>query len=181
VGSTNPVKLASVQSGLGKIFPVNTFYLEVIGVSVDSGVASQPMSSSETRKGATIRAKNAFKAYWAQYGRAPDLSVGLEGGLDVEEEDIALHCFAWVVVYDGSTTGESKTASFRLPEGLAILVRQGEELGNADAKFFQRADSGRGGGTVGHLTRCIIDRAAFYEPAVILAYVPFMWAQMYIV
>ncbi len=48
VASTNPVKIAAVQGALTKSFPGDTF--DVVGKSVFSGVADQPMTDIETRQ-----------------------------------------------------------------------------------------------------------------------------------
>jgi non-canonical (house-cleaning) NTP pyrophosphatase len=48
------------------------------------------------------------------------------------------------------------------------------ELGAADDKVFGRVDSKRESGSVGLLSGGLIDRASYYEHAMILALVPFM-------
>ena len=53
------------------------------------------------------------------------------------------------------------------------------ELGNADDKVFSTVNSKQKGGTVGKLTRGVIDRAQYYESAVILAMIPFIWPSLY--
>jgi len=107
-----------------------------------------------------------------------------------------LSCFAWgIVVKRGSSVvGAARTASFQLPDCVAQLVAQvrsslpllskrvmshhfvlqGVEIGVADDQVFGRVDSKRQGGSVGLLSGGLIDRAAYYEHAMILALVPFM-------
>ena len=146
------------------MFPGVSF--EVRGVSVPSGVSHQPMGDTETLHGAEARARNARMAvpdadYW----------VGIEGGC--EDREGVLHGFAWVVVLSREREGRSRTASFEIPPVVADLVRRGVELGHADDQVFGRQNSKEGNGAVGLLTADAVDRAALYEPAVVLALIPF--------
>jgi inosine/xanthosine triphosphatase len=163
VASQNPVKIACAQSGFLRMFPGATF--EVGGVSVSSGVSRQPMGDDETLRGAEVRAENARTAlpdadYW----------IGIEGGC--EERGGVLYGFAWVVVLSRQREGRSRTASFELPPAVAELVRSGVELGHADDQVFGQ-NSKQGNGAVGLFTDDAIDRVALYEPAVVLALIPF--------
>lgn len=163
VASTNPVKIAAALEGFRRMFPAEAFTAR--GVSVLSGVSDQPMTDAETLQGAHNRAVRARQA-------APDADywVGIEGGV---EDRGAVETFAWVVVLDAQRTGKSRTATFDLPEEVARLVRQGVELGHADDQVFGRANSKQQNGSVGLLTDDVIDRTAYYAPAVILALIPF--------
>jgi non-canonical (house-cleaning) NTP pyrophosphatase len=53
------------------------------------------------------------------------------------------------------------------------------ELGAADDLLFGRIDSGRGSGTVGHLTHNTVTRAAYYEQVIVMALIPFMNPELY--
>jgi inosine/xanthosine triphosphatase len=164
VASTNPVKIACVRSAFAHMLPQISF--EVSGIGVASGVSHQPMSDDETLRGAETRAMNARAAapganYW----------VGIEGGC--EERGGVLHGFAWVVVLSRDREGRSRTASFEVPPAVADLVRRGVELGHADDHVFGRQNSKQGNGAVGLLTADAVDRVALYEPAVVLALIPF--------
>jgi inosine/xanthosine triphosphatase len=165
VASRNPVKVRAAEEGFARVFPGVT--IEARGVEVASGVADQPMSDEETLRGATNRAVNARAA-------APDARywVGLEGG--VHEYAGELEAFAWIVVLSDDRVGRSRTATFALPPAVAELVRQGVELGHADDRVFGRSNSKQTNGAVGLLTRNLIDRAGYYEHAVVLALVPFV-------
>jgi non-canonical (house-cleaning) NTP pyrophosphatase len=79
----------------------------------------------------------------------------------------------------GRRSGSGRTASFLLPEAVASLVRQGKELGEADDLVFERSNSKQENGAVGILTGDVIDRAALYEPAVVLALIPFKNPDLY--
>jgi inosine/xanthosine triphosphatase len=169
VASTNPVKIQSVRDGFMRMFPNDSF--EVRGVSVASGVSAQPMTDDETYTGALNRAKGAALAvpdadYW----------VGIEGGL--EEKRGELHGVAWIVVIGRTRIGKSRTATFVLPEEVAQLIRQGHELGHADDIVFNRSNSKQDNGSVGILTADVLNRATYYEHAVILALIPFKNTQL---
>ena len=164
VASTNPVKILSALDGFQRMFPDQSF--DASGVSAPSGVSDQPMSDAETLRGAHNRAAEARR-------RRPDGDywVGVEGG--GEDVDGALCAFAWVVVLSADRGGRSRTAAFVLPEEIAALVRQGVELGHADDQVFGRSNSKQQNGSVGLLTGDVIDRAGYYEHAVVLALIPF--------
>ena len=137
-----------------------------------SGVASQPFSDAETRRGAENRAARA-----AELRPDADYWIGMEGGL-VDEGEL-LVAFGWIVVRSASLAGSSRTATFVLPEKVARLVRSGTELGEADDVVFGRSDSKKRDGAVGLLTGNVIDRAALYEPSVVLALIPFLKPELY--
>jgi inosine/xanthosine triphosphatase len=131
------------------------------------------MSDSETFQGALQRAKNAKNA-------EPDADfwVGIEGGL--AETSHELEAFAWVVVIDkADKVGKGRTSTFFLPARVAELVRQGKELGEADDIVFGLQNSKQQMGAIGILTHGIIDRAEYYEQAVVAALIPFKNPELY--
>jgi inosine/xanthosine triphosphatase len=164
VASTNPVKIEAALSGFQAMFPDETF--TVRGVSVPSGVSAQPMSDEETLQGALNRAHAVRDLH-----PDADFWAGIEGGC--EEKHDELWAFAWVVVLAGDSVGKSRTGAFTLPHEIAELVRQGVELGIADDRVFGRSNSKQGNGAVGILTADVIDRAGYYQHAVVLALVAF--------
>lgn len=176
VGSSNPVKVDSVQQGLSQALH-GKYVISVIALDVPSGVSDQPFSDDETARGANNRAVGAYNQFHQQHGYFPDLGVGIEGGLVKSDGDV--YCAAWVVIYDGSHFGKGRSSAFLLPPPIVQLVNQGMELGAADDQVFNRVDSKRGSGTVGHLTKGIISRTDYYVPAVVLAFLPFQWKQLY--
>lgn len=164
VASHNPVKLAAVRSGFERMFP--QVQIEMVSVSVPSGVSPQPLSDAETLQGALNRARAA-----RQQMPAADYWAGVEGG--VEETDGSMSAFAWVVILSDKGCGKARSATFDLPPALAEMIRQGIELGEADDRLFGRRNSKQQNGAVGLLTADVIDRAAYYEQPVILALIPF--------
>lgn len=171
VASHNPVKISAAREGFSGMFPSQAF--SFIGLSVPSGVADQPMTDAETLQGARNRARNAREAkpeadYW----------VGIEGGVD--DSGDAMETFAWVVVLGKQSEstksermGRARTAAFFQPEEVARLVRSGIELGPAGDQVFGSENSKQHSGSIGLLTGDLINRSAYYVPAVIGALIPF--------
>jgi len=171
VASTNPVKIESTQIGFAKMFPDESF--DVQGVSAPSEISAQPMSSDETLLGATNRVRNV-----SDLVSAVDYWVGIEGGIEDAHEE--LEVFAWVVVKAANgKIGKGKTGSFFLPQEIVKLVRQGIELGEADDIVFGRKNSKQANGAIGILTDDVITRTTYYEPAVIMALIPFKNETLY--
>jgi len=170
VASTNPVKAQAALRGFQRMFPAETF--SVLPISVPSGVSDQPMNSADTLQGALNRAA-AVQALRPQ----ADFWVGIEGG--VEEDAGGLAAFAWVAVLSNSASGKARTGTFFLPPRVAELVRQGKELGEADDIVFGAVNSKQQNGAIGLLTGDVIDRAALYEHAVVLALVAFKNPALY--
>jgi inosine/xanthosine triphosphatase len=169
VASKNPVKINCTESAFKKAFSET---INIEGISVPSDVSDQPMTDAETLLGAKNRAINARSAepnadYW----------IGIEGGINQNQEG-EMHAFAWVYITSSNQEGKAKTASFELPKKIAELV-QGIELGVADDMVFNRSNSKQKNGAVGILTNDLIDRASYYEPAVILALIPFLNSDLY--
>ena len=170
LASGNPVKRRATESGFRRVFPERS--IDVVSVSVPSGVQDQPRSDAETLQGAENRAAGAQRAesqadYW----------VGIEGG--IEDDGAAMVAFAWIVVRSTTLHGRSRTGTFQLPPKIARLVRQGRELGEADDIVFGRTNSKQKEGAVGILTGSVIDRMGLYEPSVILALIPFRNVELY--
>ncbi|KAL7938302.1 Maf/Ham1 [Trichoderma chlorosporum] len=193
VASRNNVKISAAKEAFTGMFPSAAF--SFTGLDVPSGVADQPMTDAETLQGARNRARNARGAepqadYW----------VGIEGGVD--DSGDAMETFAWVVVLgkakttgpdssglrnestrattslDGSSNeseriGRGRTAAFFQPEEVARLVRSGMELGPAGDQVFGSENSRQHSGSIGLLTGDLINRSAYYVPAVIGALIPF--------
>jgi inosine/xanthosine triphosphatase len=169
VASKNPVKIEAVRDALTALIDEE---IEVVSVSVESGVADQPMSEVETLKGASnrvMRAMNLFPGY--------DYYVGLEGG--VEPHSSGLMAFAWMLISNGKQIGKARTASFFLPPEVAKLVHDGIELGHADDIVFKKNNSKQQNGAIGLLTNDAITRKSLYLPAVQMAFIPFLNPELY--
>ena len=172
VASNNPVKVESVRAGYARMFPGEAFTCQ--GMAVPSHVSDQPFSSEETLQGAFNRASGA-----REQAPTADYWVGIEGGVEPDGET-ELGVFAWVVVLSDGQVGRGSTGIFYLPPRLAELVHQGTELGEADDIVFGRSNSKQKNGAVGLLTGDALDRAGYYEHAVMLALIPFRNRELYI-
>jgi len=164
VASRNPVKLAAAGEGFRRMLPEITFSLD--GVRVDSGVADQPLSDDETRRGAENRARRLHRS-----NPQCDYAVGIEGGIQLIQDQ--MYAFAWVVILGRNQSGRSRSGTFLLPPRVQKLVESGQELGHANDAVFSQHNSKQQGGAVGLLTEGVIGRQQLYEHAVQLALIPF--------
>jgi len=166
IASHNPAKIRAVNKAFALQFPGEE--IEYTPVSVDSGVADQPLSDEETRHGARNRVQNAHELH-------PDANfwVGLEGG--IETIDDQLMAFAWMAVLGpDQRIGEARTVTLPLPPAVKALVDQGLELGDANDKVFSTVNSKHQGGAFGLLTNGIYTREGVYTEALVIALVPFV-------
>mmetsp|Transcript_9498 Transcript_9498/g.13462 ORF Transcript_9498/g.13462 Transcript_9498/m.13462 type:complete len:224 (+) Transcript_9498:40-711(+) len=210
VGTKNPCKIESVRTAFEKAFALTSSLKEIeIKISshnVKSGVRDQPFGDKETKIGACNRAKSSYDLACVESQenntQRPDFGVGLEGGIEVDEEK-KMWCMAFMAVYGDLSNenctlckaidstfkppstrklhwGISKTSSFLLPQKIQDLVSEGKELGTADDIIFKRHNSKQGSGTVGILSRNMINRSDYYDHALKLALVPFIWPEHYL-
>lgn len=168
VGSGNPVKLAAARAVLAWAAPAAT----VDPCVVPSGVPDQPFGDAETIAGARARARRAREATDA------DLGVGLEGGV-VDGPDGMRTCAWCVVVHRDGREGVGGSLAMPLPDGVAELIRGGEELGHAMDTFAATRGTKHGKGAVGILTSGRIDRQGAYEVLVTYALAPFVTPALY--
>lgn len=170
VGSQNPIKINCVTQAVAEFWPE----FRVTGIETNSQVSAQPKSEAEMYLGALNRAREALeKTREAQFG------VGIEGGI-VDQEN-GMWAFAVVVIVDrNDCISEGQTGRFKLPEGVARLIREeGLELGDADDRFFGRQNSKQNEGAIGILSDGKITRLDLYRPAVIFALLPFVHPEYY--
>lgn len=168
VGSGNPVKLAAAAAVLRAYFGD----AQVAAHAVPSGVPDQPFGDEQTIAGARERARRAREAVDA------DLGIGLEGG--VVDGSEGMRTCAWcVVVHRDGREGVGGSLAMPLPEGVAQLIRDGEELGYAMDKFANERGTKHGKGAVGILTAGRIDRQAAYEVLVTYALAPFVTPELF--
>ena len=171
VGSKNPVKIASATAGFQAMFPDKSFSAE--GFDVASGVSDQPMTSQETRQGATNRA-HALK----ELCPSADFFVGIEGGIETINE--TLFASAWIVVIDRNGTSTlGRSGAFPLPPSVKRLVDSGVELGHANDQVFKEHNSKQQGGAVASLTGGVITRHSLYEHAMALALATFKHPELF--
>ncbi|MBU1922584.1 DUF84 family protein [Patescibacteria group bacterium] len=178
VGSENPVKIRAVRAVFGEYFPKCL----VVGREVGSGVAEQPRSEGETRRGAENRAQAAVAAPQAAHaGGQASFGVGLEGGV-CEIGGKLFEC-AWAAIVkrrdhnpseaDVAEVGWGGGLYFELPPQIAGRIRAGEELGPIMAELMQY-DVKRSDGAIGVLSKGRLTRQAAYEQIVKMAILKFV-------
>ncbi|WP_115717820.1 inosine/xanthosine triphosphatase [Gallaecimonas mangrovi] len=169
VGSTNPVKVAAAKAALAPFFADSQLQCE--GVKAPSGVAEQPMTSSETRQGAINRVN------WCQQHYQADFYLAMEGGVDEFEDGPAT--FAYVVIATTQQRSVGRSANLPLPPVIYQGLKQGEELGPLIDKLFGTTNIKHKGGAMGLLTRNQVTRQSTYQLALTLAMAPFLNAELF--
>lgn len=166
VASRNPVKAAAARAAFEALQP--EVDVDIVSVSVESGVRDQPESDAETRRGANNRAANASSVepdadYW----------VGLEGGIEIIDD--RLMAFAWIAIQSrGGRLSDARSATLPLPDAVRQLIDQGLELGDANDQVFATQNSKQGGGAYGLLTDGLYTRESIYTQTTVLALLPFI-------
>jgi inosine/xanthosine triphosphatase len=183
VGSTRKPKLNAVSDALVTIAALLDpgAQFEVIGLEVESGVGHTPATREELMRGAKQRAERLVRdaresgADWKYF-------VGLEGGLDIVEENGNRRVFleSWAYVSDGSRGYFGRSGGVELPEALTLeVLEKGVELSVAIDKFAGEAGIRDAQGAWGVLTRNLIPRQEAFRVAVIAAFAPFYNEKMY--
>ncbi len=166
VASKNPVKIEASRAAFAALLPDAA--LQMSSISIDSGVSDQPTSDEETRRGAKNRAANA-----RDISPDADFWVGLEGGIEVVEEQLI--AFAWMTVLGSNgQLSSARSATLPLPPSVRKLIDAGLELGEANDRVFATANSKQGGGAYGLLTDGLYTRESVYTQTLILALLPFV-------
>ena len=170
VGSTNPAKVEPVGDLLRRLF--GTCRVEAVGVP--SGVAAQPLSLEETRRGAEGRARAALEALdEAVWG------VGIEGGMHLEAGERGwLVTVAAVADRQGRiSTGEGMRLA--LPPLMVRALLAGQELAEVVDAWFGTEGARVDPGAVGLLTRGLVTRRHLVADAVLAALVPRLHPELY--
>lgn len=169
VGTQNPIKIEAVRMVAEQIWGKGVM---VTGTAVSSGVPDMPHGDEVCITGARNRALAAQQVQNADFG------IGLEGG--VQELDSGLYLCGWVVVVstDGRE-GIGSSGKIQLPEGIAVKIRDGAELGPVMDEVVQAKNTKQKMGAVGLLTSGLIDRKMAFGTAVTLAFAPFLTPHFY--
>ena len=169
LGSTNPVKAEATLQAF------ETFYedLEVLPLSLPSGVKPFPTSEKETIQGAINRALTAGAAQ-------PDaeFTVGIESGIVSTEGRSYVRGYA--AVARGEEVGIGSSAAYEVSEGLLQMIdpRTDESKRVIDSIFGGR-DVLDKDGVVGVLTKGKLVRTAVLRDAVICALTRFVSPEYY--
>jgi inosine/xanthosine triphosphatase len=183
VGSRRKPKLSAVRDALATIAQVldPSAEFEVVGVEAESGVGHTPATCEELMRGARHRAE-ALVQQARKIGAGWKYFVGLEGGLDVVEENGNRRVFleSWAYVSDGGRGYFGCSGGVELPEALAHeVLEKGVELSVAIDKFAGEAGIRDAQGAWGVLTRNLITRQEAFRVAVIAAFAPFYNEMLY--
>jgi inosine/xanthosine triphosphatase len=183
VGSTRKPKLNAVSEALktfaSMLDPGAQF--EVVGLEVESGVGHTPTTCGELMCGARQRAE-ALVEYAREKGAEWKYFVGLEGGLDVLEENGNRRVFleSWAYVSDGRRGHFGRSGGVEIPEALAHeVLERGVELSVAIDKFAGDVGIRDAQGAWGVLSGNLITRQEAFRVAVIAAFAPFYNEKMY--
>jgi len=184
VGSTRRPKLNAVWEALSVFGPSldPNAQFEVVGVEVPSGVNHTPLTRAEIMAGARQRAE-ALAQMARESNEAWRYFVGLEGGLDVIEQNgrrlVFLENWAYVEDTSGrSAYGQSGSISIPAPLAAEVLDR-GVELAAAIDAYVGGHGIRDAQGAWGILTRNLITRQDAFRVAVINAFAPFFNAALY--
>jgi len=170
VGSTNPAKVEPVGDVLCRLFGP----CRVEAVGVPSGVAAQPLSLEETRRGAEGRARAALEALEdAVWG------VGVEGGvhLDAGERGWLVTVAAVADRQGRISTGEGMRLA--LPPRMVRALLRGQELAEVVDAWFGTEGARVDPGAVGLLTRGLVTRRHLVADALVAALVPRLHPELY--
>ena len=160
VGSKNPTKLEAVKQAFKTVWPDENFDFGQIDVA--SGVNEQPLSETETIKGAENRANKVLELTDADY------AVGLEGGM----YKIAGKWFVsdWaVVVSPNGKIGYGGTPRYYVPEKFAKHVTAELDLSAVLEREVGVKDIGKLDGYAGMVTNNFLTRTTSNQIAIINA------------
>ncbi|MCL1141163.1 inosine/xanthosine triphosphatase [Shewanella gaetbuli] len=174
VGSKNPVKIAAAQEAIQQYFP--SAAIHCAGIDAPSGVAQQPMSAEETKKGAINRVKYC-QQHAINTGIEADYYVAMEGGVDMFDHGAAT--FAYMALINNNQLSIGRSALLPLPTKVYEALEAGEELGHVMDRLFNTHNIKQKGGAIGLLTQNLATRGSIYTQAIILAMAPFINREFY--
>src|ERR1700730_9363617 len=183
VGSTRRPKLTAVNEAILDFGPVLApgVEFEVIGVEVESGVGHTPASRVELMLGARQRAESLVRLA-RENAESWRYFVGLEGGLDVIEEEGGRRVLleSWAYVSDGREGHYGRSGGVEVPDALAReVLEKGVELSVAIDSFAGAVGIRDAQGAWGVLSSGLISRTEAFRIAVVAAFAPFYNAKMY--
>jgi len=171
LGSENIPKRDSVVNAFTLAFPESE--INVICIATDSGVASHPVSASESLQGAINRANHAQ----AQLQGA-DYYVGIEGGL-MQAEGKAWE-IGWIAIRSAEghvATGLSAGIEIKGPILQAII--NGQELSDVLDDIYGVGKIGNSNGFYGLATDDLVTRKQAYEQGIHFAIAQYKHPELY--
>lgn len=172
VGSLNPVKINAVKEAFSKYFDGVT----AVGWDISSGVPDQPIGD-EIFEGAKNRAQE-LKKLNNSHDLQADYFVGIEGGvMKGFHKYRSFGCMCIIDKQDRISFGTSP--QYELPEFIIKELLKGVELGKVTDRLTGEKNTKHKGGTVGFLTKGVMDRKEFYVHGLTVALIPFINADKY--
>jgi len=166
VGSKNPNKLNAVKESFEMYYGDN---LEIIGISVDSAVSSQPLED-ETFNGASNRVKMLKKINKKQNIEA-DFFVGIEGGI-IKLNNAIFNSNVACIINKKNNIGFGVSPIYQLPNSIKNKLFKGVELSTIIDKLTKQKKSGYKGGAINFFSKGKIDRKEMTKLALIMALIP---------
>lgn len=168
-GTMNPVKIQAIKNVFTNIFKE----VEVIPVSVNSRVGSEPFNV-KVIIGAIERAKQAYIS-------GVDYAVGIEAGLFKNPYAISGYLdMQYCAIYDGEKTTIGCGAGFEYPRKVVERVlKENKEIGAVMEELTGIKDIGETIGSIGYLSKGIINRITLTEQAVLMALIPRLNPKIY--
>lgn len=142
-------------------------------MTVNSGIAPQPLSADETLKGAINRAK-ACRERFAQTQTAPlmpDFAIGLEGGIEQVSDTFFESGFIYIIGKDGRV-GVGTSARYEISATMMSHLGDGAELGDVIDRLASNQDVlpiRATQGMMGIITNGLLPRDLAYSHGVIFA------------
>lgn len=179
VGTLNPVKCEAVWDiayEYPEVFSNDGKGFHIEAVDVPSGVGEQPLSLTETYKGAHNRALAAFKDC--------DLSIGIESGLmDVPDPYTSMGFvnFTAVVIYDGKNIYAGQSTGFDIPPSVVNGLNTSEDMDKIvhSLGYTDDPNIGEHGGYLGILTKGRVTRKEYTKQAIRMAMIPLENKELY--
>jgi len=125
----------------------------------------------QVKEGALFRAKKS-----AEDGCA--FSVGMEGGVDFEEDGAYLYNWVSIRRCDG-VLSSAPSSRLRLPPKIERAIREGAVLGDLMVAETGSPEVNQMGGAIGYYTNGILSRQAFFEECLACALAPFLHPEAY--
>ena len=176
VGSKNASKIRATKDALTKVFPNHE--IKVTGISVESGIAAQPLSDSETMNGAINRATN-LKLLNEPF----DYYIGIEGGINLLN-GMYFECGFVAVLNNDNVLGVGTSGRFELSSKIIKLLNIDDGKAEMELGYVMNLLSGldnvrENAGAMGLLTNGLLDRDVAYQTGIIFAFSKFVSSKIY--
>jgi len=185
IGSLRPPKINAVKSALAKLqqtYRLGAARFDYQARSVDSAIASMPLSTADLMLGAFNRAQ-ALEALFQDEDDKPAFYVGMEGGFFQQPgPGTSLHYFlqSWVYVSDGAQGFFGASCAVPVPDSVsATVVRHHQELGEIIDGYGGEKNIRNKHGAFGVFTKGLVSREQAFEQALINAFSVFFNREIY--